>query len=83
MKLLVDLAPETYAPFVVIEKGKRVLYVQVLKAIYGMLQAALLWYKTFRKDLESMGFEFNPYDPCVPTRLWMANSKPSDFMLMI
>jgi hypothetical protein len=31
---------------------KEVLYVEVLKAIYGMLEAALLWYKTFRKDLE-------------------------------
>jgi hypothetical protein len=27
-----------------------------LKAIYGMLEAALLWYKTFRKDLEDIGF---------------------------
>ena len=38
---------------------------QALRAIYGMLQAALLWYKKFRKDLEAQGFKFNPYDPCV------------------
>jgi N12 class adenine-specific DNA methylase len=39
-----------------------------LKAIYGMLEAALLWYKTFRKDLEDIGFIFNAYDPCVANK---------------
>ena len=62
---LVDMAPHIYARHVVYERGKRVIYVVVLKAIYGMLVAALLWYKKFRKDLEEAGFEFNPYDPCV------------------
>ncbi|KAL7568952.1 hypothetical protein ACA910_000696 [Epithemia clementina (nom. ined.)] len=66
--MLVKLAPEVYGPFVVFENGKKVLYVQVLKAIYGMLQAALLWYKKFRSDLEGQGFKFNPYDPCVANR---------------
>jgi hypothetical protein len=33
-----------------------------------MLKAALLWYKTFRKDLEDIGFIFNPYDPCVANK---------------
>jgi hypothetical protein len=41
---------------------------RVLKAIYGMLEAALLWYKNFRTDLEDIGFVFNPYDPCVANR---------------
>jgi hypothetical protein len=51
-----------YGPAMVLENRKKVLYVEVLKAIYGMLEAALLWYKTFRKDLEDIGFIFNPYD---------------------
>jgi hypothetical protein len=33
-----------------------------------MLEAALLWYKTFRKDLEDIGFIFNPYNPCMANR---------------
>jgi hypothetical protein len=45
-----------------------VLYVRVLRAIYGMLEAALLWYKKFRHELEEIGFLFNPYDPCVANR---------------
>jgi hypothetical protein len=36
----------------VLENRKKVLYVEVLKAIYSMLEAAVLWQKTFRKDLE-------------------------------
>ena len=44
---LVKFAPHIYAKHMVYEKGKRVLYVVVLKAIYGMLIAALLWYKKF------------------------------------
>jgi hypothetical protein len=41
------------------------LYVRLSKALYGMLRAALLFYKRLRKDLENMGFEVNPYNPCV------------------
>ena len=34
-----------------------------------MLRAAFLFYKRLRKDLENMGFEVNPYDPCVANKL--------------
>ena len=40
-----------------------------MKAIYGMLVASLLWYRKFKNDLESEGFEFNSYDPCVANRI--------------
>ena len=59
--------------FVVFENGRKVIYAEVLQALYGMLVAALLWYKQFRSDLETIGFEFNPYDPCVANR--MVNGK--------
>jgi len=74
--LLVKVAPDVYGPFSVFKNGRKVLYLQVLKALYGMLQAALLWYKTFCSDLESIGYEFNPYDSCTPTRLLTASSTP-------
>jgi len=41
--LLVKIAPEIYGPYVVLEDGKKVLYVQILMVLYGMLMAALLW----------------------------------------
>jgi hypothetical protein len=67
--MLVDINQELYGPAVVLKNRKKVIYIEVLKAIYGMLEAALLWYKTFRKDLEYNGFIVNLYDPC------MANKK--------
>jgi hypothetical protein len=47
--MLVKLNPELYGPYMVYEKNRKVLYVQVIRANYGMLEAALLWYKKFRK----------------------------------
>jgi hypothetical protein len=39
------------------------------KALYGMLQSALLYYKKFKKDIEQIEFKINPYDPCVANRM--------------
>ena len=66
--MLVQVDPARYGPYVVYENGRKVLYVQLLRVIYGMIQAALLWYQKFRKDLEGIGFKFNPYDGCVANR---------------
>ena len=60
---LVQLEPNMYSRFVVYERGLPVLYLVVLKAIYGMLEAGLHWYLKFRRDLEGINFQFNPYDP--------------------
>ena len=65
MDILVDVSPEIYSKCVVQEKGQSVLYVQMLKALYGMMVSSLLYYKKFHKDIESIGFEVNPYDMCV------------------
>ena len=67
-ELLVEIDPQTYEPFLIEENGQKIIYVRVLKAIYGMLQSALLFYNKLRKDLEDSGFEVNPYDPCVANK---------------
>jgi hypothetical protein len=60
-------------------KGKnKVLYVKMLKAIYGMLQSSLLYYKKFRKDIESIGFEANPYDPHVTNCIVNGNASSGE-----
>ena len=66
--MLVQISPEIYKDFVSYERGQKILYVQVLKAIYGMLQSALLFYKKIRNDLIKSGFTINPYDPCVANK---------------
>ena len=67
--LLVELSPETYADFIVYEGKSKVLYVKMLKALYGMIKASVLYYKKFRTDIESIGYEVNPYDPCVANKM--------------
>ncbi|CAJ1947514.1 unnamed protein product [Cylindrotheca closterium] len=68
VQILFDMAPE-YREYVVLENGKREIYVRVLRAIYGMLQSSLLFYNQFQSDLEAKGFVFNPYDPCVANKV--------------
>ena len=58
-----------YKEFVTIENGARVLYVKLLKALYGCVQSALLWYQMFYTYLKDIGFELNPYDPCVANKM--------------
>ena len=54
---------------VVVERGVKVIYLDMLCAIYGMLEASLLWYKKFRGDLEKIRFKFNDYNTCVANRM--------------
>jgi hypothetical protein len=58
--MLTELDPELYSKYVVEENNNEILYVQLLKALYGTLQATLLFYKKLRKDLEGIGFNIYP-----------------------
>lgn len=58
-----------YKQYVAEENGKRVLYVRVLRTIYGCIESALLWYELYMKTLKGMGFTLNPYDKCVANKV--------------
>jgi hypothetical protein len=40
-------------------------YVQLDQALYGVVEAAGLWYRDLKSKLEEDGFKANPYDMCV------------------
>ena len=63
--LLVKIDPALYKTYVVEEKGQPVIYAQLTKALYGQLEAALLFWKLLTKQLEQWGFTRNEYDWCV------------------
>ena len=44
------------------------LYIQLKKALYGTLQAALLFWQLLSKTLVEWGFKLNNYDPCVANK---------------
>jgi Reverse transcriptase (RNA-dependent DNA polymerase) len=62
--LLCKMNPK-YLAYVTIEAGEKVLYVSLDKAIYGCVKSAILWYHVLYDGLGDIGFEANPYDPCV------------------
>ena len=66
---LCEIDPTSYLPYVVYEQGVKTLDLLVLKVIYGMLMAGLLWYRKLRADLEATGFVFNDYNHCVANKI--------------
>jgi hypothetical protein len=67
-EMLVKMDPKLYRKFVKDENGKSVLYVELLKALYGTLRAALLFWKLLSTKLVQWGFVINPYDWCVANK---------------
>jgi hypothetical protein len=67
--MLVNIALQEYQDFVRFEGTHKVVYIEMIKALYGMLQSMLLYYKKFCKDLEEIGFKINLYNPCVANRV--------------
>jgi hypothetical protein len=67
-KLLTKVNPELYSKYVEIENGKTVMYVKLKKALYGTLQAALLFWKDLSGKLEEWRFKINPYNWCVANK---------------
>ena len=78
MDMIVKLDSETYSKHVMFENRKKVIYVVVLRKIYEMLVAALLFQKEFCGDLENIGFGCNPNDPCVANRIKIWQETRSD-----
>ena len=67
---MVATAQEIYKNYVFIKcNGELVLYVEALNALYDIMKAALLFYLKFVKNLKNIGFELNPYDPCVANKV--------------
>ena len=67
--ILIQTAPELYGSYAVKERGTIVIYVEILKALYGLLLVAVLFYKKLLKDLQAKGFVLNKYDPCVVNKV--------------
>jgi hypothetical protein len=66
---MVKTNPKMYRQYIVLEKGRSVLYLRLQKALYGMMKSVLLFYRKLVSELKEMGFEINPYDPCVANKM--------------
>ena len=63
---MVKIEPELYTSYLTQEQGQCILYVEILKALYGMIQSPLLFYRKLKRDL---GFKVNPYNPYVANKM--------------
>ena len=67
---MVATAPEIYKKYVTVNrKGELVLYMEALNALYGIMKAELLFYIKFVENIQSIGFQMNPYDPFVANKI--------------
>jgi hypothetical protein len=64
-KMLVRMDSKLYQKYVRDENSKAVMYVELLKALYGTLRAGLLFWKLISSKLILWGFRINPYEWCV------------------
>jgi len=68
-ELIVKLEPRLYGKYIWRNKNdKPMLYVELRKALYGTLQAALLFWKLLSNTLKEWGFKINEYDQCVANK---------------
>ena len=66
VKLLLEIDYDMYKEYVVVEKGEQVMYMELIKALYGTLRAArLFWQKLSKQLIDEWGFIPNKYDDCV------------------
>ena len=68
-EIMVRIDPQLYNKFVVEERGKKVIYVELKKALYGTLRAALLFWQRLTAQFKEWGFEVNLYDWCVVNKI--------------
>jgi len=66
--IMAEVNPD-FASSVRYERGRKVLYCRILKAPYGMIESALLWYTLYADVLKQQGFKLNKVDKCVANKV--------------
>jgi hypothetical protein len=68
-EVILKIDQTKYKKHITKENGKDVIYVILTKALYGTLQAALLFWQNLSSQLEKWGFVINPSDFCVANKI--------------
>ena len=63
--LLEEIDPEYYKDFIfTYKRGRKCMYAESKKVVYGTLEASLIFWAKLSKILEEMGYQRNEYDWC-------------------
>ena len=65
--IICEVSPE-HSKHVVYENGKKVLYLLILRAIYGCIKSALWWHELYSTTFEKEGYIVNLYKKCVTNK---------------
>ena len=68
-ELLIKTSREKYEKHLTVINGNKIIYVTLTKALYGALQAALLFLTELSNTLQGWGFILNPYYNCVANKI--------------
>ena len=67
---LEEIDLEYYKYFIYTDKrGRKCMYVEAKKAVYGTLEASLLFWAKLSKSLEEMVYQRNEYNWCVMNKI--------------
>ena len=64
VKIMCEVNPR-HKKNVCVKNGVKVIYLRIIKALYGCVGYVLLWYDLYPKTLKSQGFLINPYYRCI------------------
>ena len=66
---LLEIDEEMYAPYVTWEGSQKVMYVELLKALYGTIRQRNYSGEDDESLVKDWGFTINPYDSCVANKV--------------
>ena len=70
VNMLLQIDYKMYKDYIMIERGERVMYMELLKALYGTLWAThLFWQKLSKQLIDIWGFVPIKYDDCVVNKM--------------
>ena len=68
-ELVIKLDPQLYRKYIWKNKhDKPMLYIKLKRALYGTLQAALLFWRLLLTTFKEWGFKLNEYDQCIANK---------------
>ena len=67
MDIMCDINIE-YKNHVRFKYGRKILYLRILKAIYGMIESTPLWNQLYMSVIKDIGFQLNHYYTCVANK---------------
>ena len=67
--ILCELNTRLYTQYVVLDNGRKVLYMEAQKVVYGMVYSDLLFWLDLSGLLDKQGYVMNPYDICCMNKM--------------